>query len=40
MTIGLFGQWSQLLSERRFYRSGEQSLCAAFPTLPVCGQFN
>ncbi len=40
VTLALFGQWGQFVSERAFYRYAQKHLRALFPRLPVREQFN
>ncbi len=40
VTLAIFGQWANFLSERGFYRYARRHLRSAFPTLPDRGQFS
>ena len=40
VTLALFGQWANFLSERAFYRYAERHLRGLFPRLPARTQFN
>jgi hypothetical protein len=40
VTLALFAQWGQFLSERAFYRYAQKNLLGLFPRLPARTQFN